>query len=303
MAVKDGTTLTTDITTKAREVDFVTRFQKTWDDLREIIGIARPVVKTPGAELVTYDSSMTLESGSVAEGDEIPYSKATVKPIYRDKITLGKYAKAVSLEAVEEYGATVAIQKTDEAFLNELQGVVMDKFFAFLQTGTLTGNYSTFQMGVAMAIGMVRDKFKKLRRNVGNIVVICNILDLYEYIGSAEITVQTNNGITYLQNFMGAQTVILSSDIPRGKIIGVPADNLVMYYIDPAAAEVRQLGLEYNVASLNGEAAATNLIGFHVEGKYSHALGEAFAIMGLVLWAEYLDGISVITFGSDTTGE
>ena len=50
-----------------------------------------------------------------------------------------------------------------------------------------------------------------------------------------------------------------------------------------------QCGLDYAVA---GE---TNLIGFHANGNYSTAVGESFALMGMKLWAEYLDGIAVIT--------
>ena len=42
----------------------------------------------------------------------------------------------------------------------------------------------------------------------------------------------------------------------------------------------------------------TNLIGFHVNGNYNTAVGETFAIMGMTLWAEYLDGIAVVTVGA-----
>ena len=38
----------------------------------------------------------------------------------------------------------------------------------------------------------------------------------------------------------------------------------------------------------------TNLIGFHAEGNYSTAVGESFALMGMALWAEYIDGIAVV---------
>ena len=39
----------------------------------------------------------------------------------------------------------------------------------------------------------------------------------------------------------------------------------------------------------------TPLIGFHAQGNYGTAVGESFAVMGMALWAEYLDGIAVIT--------
>lgn len=289
MPAKDNTTMTTDITIKAREVDFVTRFNSNWDALREIMGIMRPIAKQPGTTLTSYKASVTLQSGAVGEGEEIPYSKATVEPVAYSDLVLEKYAKAVTIEAVNKYGAAVAVQKTDDAFLSELQGNVMDRFYAFLQTGTLTKSAESFQMGMARAIGAVVDKFKSMRKNASNIVVFVNTMDAYEYLGAAQLTVQNSFGITYLSNFMGAQTVILSSEIPAGKIIATPADNIVMYYVDPASADFRALALEYTT---QGE---TSLIGFHVNGNYGTAVGESFAIMGLTLWAEYLDAISVVT--------
>lgn len=297
MAAKDNLTGVAQFSQiKAREVDFVTRFTDNWKALQEILGIMRPIRKAPGTTLVSYTASLELED-SVGEGEEIPYSQATVNPVSYNDLTLEKYAKAVSIEAVNKYGAAIAVQKTDEAFLNELQSNVLDRFYTFVQTGQLTDNYDTFQMAVAMAIGKVVDKFKKLRKDTTSIVVFVNTLDAYQYLGAAEITVQTANGLTYIENFLGAQTVILSSEIPAGTVIATPSDNIVLYYVDPGDSEFAQLGLNYTVEG------QTNLIGFHANGNYNTAVGESFALMGLTLWAEYLDAVAVITVGSDDSSD
>ena len=288
MPAKDNLTKVANIDVTAREIDFVTRFGDNWNALREILGIMRPIRKANGTSLVSYTATVELED-SVGEGIEIPYSQATVDEATKTDLTVEKYAKAVSIEAINKYGADIAIQKTDEAFLNELQGSVLDRFYTFLQTGTMTGAYDSFQMAVAMAIGKVVDKFKKMRKDVSSIVVFVNTLDAYRYLGAAEITVQTANGLTYVNNFLGAQTVILSSEIPEGTVIATPSDNIVLYYIDPGDSDFAQLGLNYTV---EGE---TNLIGFHANGNYNTAVGESFALMGMTLWAEYLDAIAVIT--------
>ena len=278
----------------AREIDFVTRFSKNWDALQKILGIMRPIRKTPGTKLVSYTASVTLASGDVDPGNVIPYSKATVVKAAEEDLSLEKYAKAVPIEDVNAYGAQIAIQKTDEAFLNELQSNVLTRFFTFLKTGTLTGTVTTFQMGLAIARGMVIDKFNKLRRTVTDVVGFANVLDAYEYLGSANITVQTAFGISYVQNFMGYSTLFLMSDpdIPRNLIIALPVENIDLYYVDPGDSEFAQLGLNYTT---EGE---TNLIGFHAEGNYNTAVGESFALMGMKLWAEYLDGIAKITVNS-----
>lgn len=285
---KENLTLSTDIQVKSREMDFVTRFTDNWNALREILGIMRPIRKENGTVLKTYNATITLQDGNVGEGEVIPYSKAEVTEKTYEGLKLRKYAKAVSIEAVEQHGAANAIVRTDNAFLNELQGMVLDEFYQFLLTGELTGSEDTYQMAIAMAIGKVTDKFKKMRKDTTSIILFVNTLDAYRYMGAAEITTQTAHGLTYINNFLGASTVIISSEIPEGKVIAVPADNIILYYVDPGDGEFAQLGLDYTV---QGE---TNLIGFHAMGNYSTAVGESYALMGMRLWAEYLDAIAVI---------
>ena len=290
---KQNLTMQANITATVREIDFVTRFQRNWDSLREIMGIMRPIRKTPGTQLVSYTASVDLESGAVGEGEEIPYSLATVEPVAYQDITLEKYAKAVSIEAVNKYGAAIAVQKTDDAFLTELQTNVLTRFYTFLQTGTLTGSEDTFQMGFAMAIGKVKNKWKEMRKDITEVVAFVNVLDAYKYLGAANITVQSQFGMDYIENFMGARRVFLTSEVPSGKIIATPVENIDLYYVDPSDSDFAQLGLVYRTA---GE---TRLIGFHVNGNYNTAVGEVFALMGLTLWAEYLDGIAVITIPTE----
>lgn len=278
----------------AREKDFVSRFGTSWQALQEILGIMRPIKKEAGTKLVSYTASVELESGAVNPGAVIPYSKATVAESIKDDLTLNKYAKAVTIEDVDKYGADVAVQKTDEAFLNELQSEVLTDFYTVLQddTDAMTGTEATFQMAVAIAIGKVRDKFKKMHKNASNVVVFVNTLDAYAYLGAADISIQSLFGIDYVQNFMGATTMILSSDIEQGAVIAIPADNLVLYYIDPST-EFAKLGLVYTT---DGE---TNLIGFHVQGNYGTAVGESYALKGMKLWPEYADGVAIIAIDAN----
>ena len=293
---KANLTTQNDINVTAREQDFVTVFGANWEALRNILGIMRPIRKAPGTKLVSYVASVALQSGAVGEGEEIPYSKATVNEVAYDDITIEKFAKAVSVEAVAKYGAEIAVEKTDDEFRNELQNNVLTRFYTFLNTGALTGAAASWQMALAQAKGMVLDKFNKMRKTVTNVVGFANVLDFYKYLGAADVTVQTAFGLTYVQNFMGYGTLFLMSapDIPRGRVAAIPVENIDLYYIDPSDSDFARLGLNYTV---EGE---TNLIGFHVEGNYGTAVGEAFALMGMTLWAEYLDGIGIVDIGTET---
>ncbi len=293
MAVIENTTTTAQIKLEAKEVDFITRFEQNWDALREILGIMRPIRKQPGTKLVSSKATVELQDGNVPEGDEVPLSQATVTPVAYEDLELEKFRKRVTAEAVAKYGAAIAVQKTDDAFLVELQNKVLDRFYAFAQTGTLTGTYATFQMAVSMAVTLVKDKFKKMRRDYTNIVVFVNTIDVGKYLGAAEITIQTQNGIEYFKNFLGASTVIISSEIPEGTVLAIPADNIVLYYIDPGDADFEELGLTYTTG--NGE---TNLIGIHKEGVYGRVSGDTHALMGMKLFAEFIDAIANIKIGA-----
>jgi len=275
----------------AREVDFVTRFGDNWDELNNILGVVRPILKTAGTKLVSYNASVALEAGNVGAGDVIPYSKATIVETAKDDLTIEKYAKAVPIEDVNRYGAEIAIEKSDDAFLTQLQGVVLNKFYTFLNTGSLTGSANTWQMALAKAQGLVLNKFATIQKDVTEVVGFANILDAYDYLGTASITVQTAFGLTYIENFMGYKTLFLlpESKIARGDVIATPVENIDLYYVDPSDSDFARLGLEYTT---QGE---TNLIGFHAQGNYSTAVGESYALMGMTLWAEYLDGIAKVT--------
>ena len=275
----------------AREVDFVTRFADNWDALRKILGIMRPIRKTPGTQLITYTTDVALESGSVGPGNLIPYSKSSIEVAKKEDLTIEKYAKAVPIEDVNKYGAEIAVEKSDDAFLNKLQNVVLGRFYTFLATGGLTGTAATWQAALAKAQGEVLNKFATMQKDVTEVVGFANILDAYDYLGAADITVQTQFGLTYIENFMGYRTLFLlpAKFIARNKVYATPVENLDLYYVDPGDSEFAKLGLNYTV---QGE---TNLIGFHAQGNYSTAVGESFALMGMALWAEYLDGIANIT--------
>lgn len=297
MAAKANLIMTNDIQVKAREIDFVTRFERNWEHLREILGIMRPIKKTPGAVLKSKYVEGTLQNGNVGEGEEIPYSKFVVKEKPYAEMTIEKYAKAVSIEAIKDHGYENAVQMTDDEFLFQLQNNVTERFYNYLKTGTLSFTEITFQMALAMAKGRVENKFKQMHRNVTGVVGFVNILDVYEYIGAAEISIQNKFGFQYVKDFLGFNTIFLLSDseIPRGTVIATPVENIVLYYVDPNESDFAKAGLVYTVS---GE---TNLIGFHTQGNYHTAVSEAFAIMGLTLFAEYIDAIAVGTINTTQT--
>lgn len=294
-AAPDNTTGQMQIQVRAREIDFVTSFSKNLQALLEIMGITRMIRKENGTVLKTKKVKGTLQSGDVGEGEEIPMSRYEVEETPFDTIKIEKYRKGVSLEAIAEKGYEAAVQDTDEEFKADLQNVVTDKFYAQLKSGSLTGYESTWKMAVAMAIGKVVDKFQKMKRTATGIAVWVNTLDVYKYLGAADITLQTAFGFKYLTDFLGADVVFVSSQIPQNVVIATPLNNMAAYYVDPGDSEFAKAGLAFTTD------AETGFIGFHTEGTYNRMISDNFAIMGLRIFCEYLDAIAYISVGESDT--
>lgn len=295
-AANAGLIKTEDIDVTAREIDFVTSFERNWEALREVLGISRAIRKTPGTLLKSKYVEGTLESGTVAEGDVIPRTHYTVKEKPYAEITLGKYAKEVSIEAIMNHGYEAACGMTDEEFKTDLQDDITTKFYNYLKTGTLTNTTKTFQMAVAKAIGSVKNKFKSMHKTATGVAVFVNMMDLYDYLGNSKITLQTAFGLSYIKKFLGADIMILCSDneIPAGKVLATAVNNIVAYYVDPSDADFKKAGLSYTVS---GE---TNLIGFKVKGDHDCATSVTYALLGFVLFAEYIDAVANVSI---TPGE
>lgn len=295
-AANAGLIKTEDIDVTAREIDFVTSFERNWEALREVLGISRAIRKTPGTVLKSKYVEGTLESGTVAEGDVIPRTHYTVKEKPYAEITLGKYAKEVSIEAIMNHGYEAACGMTDEEFKTDLQDDITTKFYNYLKTGTLTNTTKTFQMAVAKAIGSVKNKFKSMHKTATGVAVFVNMMDLYDYLGNSKITLQTAFGLSYIKKFLGADIMILCSDneIPAGKVLATAVNNIAAYYVDPSDADFKKAGLSYTVS---GE---TNLIGFKVKGDHDCATSVTYALLGFVLFAEYIDAVANVSI---TPGE
>lgn len=293
---KSNLTKNANIETNAREVDFVTRFARNWEHLKEILGIVRDIEKPAGTELVSKYAEVTLENGDVAEGNEIPYSQSRVKTKKYEKIKIEKFSKGVSIEAINEHGYDDAIGLTDDQFLYELQAKVTNKFYSFINDGTLTSAKASFQSALAEAQGRVRNKWKKMHKGITDIVGFCNLLDAYDYIGAAGITVQSEFGMNYIENFIGFKKLFLcaETEVPRGVVIATPVENIINYHVSPDDSDYAKAGLPYTT---DGE---TNLIGFHTQGDYKTAVSESFALMGITVMAEYIDGIAVVNIGTES---
>lgn len=274
---------------KAREIEFTYRFGENIKKLMEALGVTRKIAKSAGTVLKAYKAEGTLGTGSVAEGETIPLSKYETKAVDFKEITLKKWRKATSAEAIHEKGYEQAVVMTTDEMLKDVQKGIRKDFFDFVKTGTGTATGKTFQATLAQAWGQLQVLFED---DEIQSVYFMNPLDVADYLATANISLQTAFGLTYVENFLGLGTVIFNSSVEKGKIYATAKDNLVLYYIPVNGAD---LGEAFNFTSDQ-----TGLIGIHETPDYTNMTVSDTVVSGIVLFAERLDGIVV---GSITPGE
>ena len=217
---------------KVREVDFVAQFtHNSLAKLIEVLGVTRKIPMMEGTTMYVYSTTGTLQSGAVAEGEVIPLSQYETTKTPVGEITLNKYRKAVSAEAIKKSGYDAAVNDTDRALMRDVQKTIRTSFFSLLN-GTITGSTSASGTGLQAALADAWGKLQvKFEDDAAEAVYFVNPIDAAAYLGSASISVQTVFGMNYIENFLGLGTVILTSGITSGTFLATAKQNLIMYYL------------------------------------------------------------------------
>lgn len=271
---------------RAREIEFTYTFGESIKKLMEALGVTRKIPKVAGTVLKAYKATGELQDGNVPEGDLIPLSKYVTEAVNFEEITLKKWRKATSAEAIVEKGYSQAVTMTTDAMLKDVQKGIRKTFFDFLATGSGVATGDTFQATLAQSWGQLQVLFED---DDIQSVYFMNPLDVADYLSTANITLQTAFGMTYVENFLGLGTVIFNSSVPKGKIYSTAKDNLVLYYIPVNGADLNE--------AFSFTSDQTGYIGIHEEPDYTNMTASDTVVSGIVLFAERLDGVVVGTIG------
>ena len=275
---------------RIREVEFTFMFSESIKKLAEALGVTRKIPKQAGTVLKAYKATGTLQDGSVPEGDLIPLSQYKTEAINFVEIELKKWRKATSAEAITEKGYDQAVTMTTDRMIKDVQKGIRKTFFDFLSTGTGIANGATFQATLAQAWGQLQVLFEDDEIEA---VYFMNPLDVADYLASANITLQTAFGMTYVEDFLGLGTVIFNSSVPKGTIYATAKDNLVLYYIPVNGADLNE--------AFSFTSDELGLIGIHEQPDYDNMTAKDTVICAIVLFAERIDGVVVGTIGGSKT--
>lgn len=283
MATENITTSTDLI---AQSIDFTEQFTGSISTLLQALNVTRMQPMAVGSQIKIYKSEVTKANGNVAEGEVIPLSKVTRKLADTKELAYKKYRKQTTAEAIQSAGFNAAVNDTDSKLLRSIQGDIKKDFFDFVQTGTTKTSGDTFQKAIAQALGQLAIKWED---DDVQSVLFANPLDFYTYLGDSNITTQTAFGLTYIQNYLGFNTIILTGAVKQGTIAATASQNLNYAY----AALNGNLNQAFNLTTDE-----TGLIGVVHNSVTENASYETMALTSGVLFPERLDGIVVATIGA-----
>lgn len=277
---------------RVRELDFATMFGENVNSLITMLGVTRKMPVTAGAVLKKLTVTGTLESGSVGEGEIIPLSQYQTTWTAVGEIALNKWRKATTAEAIIKGGFDQAVNDTDAKLILDIQKSVRSGLITSLDDDDATEvSGDTLQAVLAQAWGQLQVKFED---DAIQAVYFINPLDIADYLSTAQITVQTGFGFSYVENFLGLGTVIMTSQITQGEVYATASQNIVAYYID--ANESNGLGDAFDFTT----DPETGFVGIHEDSNYTRLQSETVAISGVTFFAEMPAGIVKGTIGGES---
>lgn len=283
MAAETNTIMQADLA-RVRVADFNLQFTGNLQKLTEALGVTRKIAVQEGATLKMLKVTGTLQSGTVAEGELIPLSKYTTEEVAVGEVKLNKWRKGTTAEAILKGGYDQAVGATTDKMVKDIQKTIRGGLFTFMGTGTGTATGADMQAALANAWGKLQVLFED---DAVDTVFFLNPMDVSNYLGAAQVSMQTVFGMNYIENFLGLGDVFLNSNVPAGKIYATAKENIVMYYVNVGAGDIK--------SAFGLTADETGYIGINEYADKDTARVIDLVLSGVTFFPERQDGIVVGT--------
>ena len=269
---------------RVRVADFNLQFTGNLQKLTEALGVTRKIAVQEGASLKQIKVVGTLESGNVAEGELIPLSHYETEEVGVGEIKLNKWRKGTTAEAILKGGYDQAVGATTDKMVKDIQKTIRGDLFTFMGTGTGTASGASLQPALANAWGKLAVLFED---DAVETVYFLNPMDVSDYLGNAQVEMQTLFGMNYIKNFLGLGDVFLNSNVPAGKFYATAKENIVLYYVNVGSGDIASaFGLTTD---------ETGYIGINEYADKDTARVIDLVMSGVTFFPERQDGIVVGT--------
>ena len=221
---------------RVRVADFNLQFTGNLQKLTEALGVTRKIAVQEGASLKMLKVTGTLESGNVAEGELIPLSHYETEEVPVGEVKLNKWRKGTTAEAILKGGYDQAVGATTDKMVKDIQKTIRGDLFTFMGKGTGTASGANLQAALANGWGKLAVLFED---DAVETVYFLNPMDVSDYLGAAQVEMQTLFGMNYIKNFLGLGDVFLNSNVPEGKYYATAKENIVLYYVNVGAGDIK----------------------------------------------------------------
>lgn len=270
---------------RVRVADFNLQFTGNLQKLTEALGVTRKIAVQEGASLKQLKVTGTLESGAVAEGEVIPLSHYETEEISVGEVKLNKWRKGTTAEAILKGGYDQAVGATTDKMVKDIQKSIRGDLFSFMATGSGKASGASLQPALANAWGKLAVLFED---DAVETVYFLNPMDVADYLGTAQVEMQTLFGMNYIKNFLGLGDVFLNSSVPAGKFYATAKENIVLYYVNVAGGDI--------ASAFGLTADETGYIGINEYPDKDSARVIDLVMSGVTFFPERQDGIVVGTF-------
>lgn len=283
MAAETNTIMQADLA-RVRVADFNLQFTGNLQKLIDALGVTRKIAVQEGAALKMLKVTGTLASGNVAEGELIPLSKYTTEEVAVGEVKLNKWRKGTTAEAILKGGYDQAVGATTDKMVKDIQKTIRGDLFNFMKTGTGTATGATLQAALANGWGKLAVLFED---DAVETVFFLNPMDVADYLGTAQVEMQTLFGMNYIKNFLGLGDVFLNNNVQKGKYYATAKENIVLYYVNVGAGDIKSaFGLTTD---------ETGYIGINEYADKDTARVIDLVMSGVTFFPERKDGIVVGT--------
>lgn len=273
----------------AISIDHANRIASNIKELQTVLGITEMEAMNAGTSIKIYKMEQVNTPEQVAEGEVIPLTKIERKLARTIDLELKTYRRNTTHKAIQTSGRDVAINKTDEKLLSGIQKDIKKEFYDVLLAGTGKASGVGLQGTLAASWAELR-KFHE-DEDVTPIYFV-SVDDVAGYLSNTAADLAQAFGMSYLENFLGLGSVIVSPRITKGKTVAVAKENLHGAYVPANSGDVaRSFGLT---------ADSTGLVGITHSIKTDNATIDTLAMSGAVFYPELLDGVIVGTISAGT---
>lgn len=285
-AAETGATLAADLE-PAISVDFVSRITQNIRELQQLLGVTDLIPMPAGTDIKVWKWTVEELAAQVGEGENITPTK--VKRALDKTITLDldKYRRVTTAESIQKVGRNVAINQSDEKLVNKVQKGIKKSLYDMLKTGSGSATGSTLQITLANLWAKLQEYYED--EDVTPIYFV-NQQDVADYLGTAQITMQTAFGFTYIENFLGLGTAIVSPQVTAKKPIATARENIRGAYVPMSGDVAQTFGLI---------ADTTGLVGMTHDAKTGNATVDTLLMSCVKFFPEFADGVFIGTISGE----